>query len=528
MTSIIKREIQNLRWCHWLSLLGLVALFVALRWNNYNAPLMRDEGEYAYAAQLLIQGVAPYQHAFIQKPPGVIYSYALADLFLPQHFWSVRLLAYLFVALATVLLGFIARWEFGEGFALPAMWLTTPMVLMPGIDQYSVNTEMFMLLPLLATVAVYSYSRKYGCKKGCRFAAGFLGAVTLLYKYTALPIVAFVLIAWLFETYRSSGKITGVLKALAFFIAGGILASVLELGYFAIHGAVREFWECTVTFNRYYVASGDTFTAANIWSRLEMFWRAWWILFLIPFAILLQPRLRLWFWVGVFLCAIFATGGAGYLQYYIPMMPFWALLSAVGIHTLASKISTWVPKAVPSAVSVITAAVVLLVIRPDVPCMLSSKEQFAENKMMGVFPFIEARLVGDKVAQLSSSNDFVFVAGSEPEILVYAQRFSPTRFITSYALMIPTPVALRYQHEAIGDLEQNPPKVIVFPQSGYSWLRQSNTPPDFVNFLGGFLAQHYDRVGGYVKSDAQNGYWSTTLSLDEFRNCSLVIYKLKQ
>src|SRR5215469_15475009 len=99
--SILRAKIRGLHWSHWLSLLGLAALFVVLRSNNYDAPLIRDEGEYAYAAQLLIQGVAPYQHAFIQKPPGVIYTYALADLFLPQHFWSVRLLAYVFVALAT-------------------------------------------------------------------------------------------------------------------------------------------------------------------------------------------------------------------------------------------------------------------------------------------------------------------------------------------------------------------------------------------------------------------------------------------
>ena len=527
MTGIIKREIQNLHWGHWLSFVGLAALFVALRWNNYDAPLIRDEGEYAYAAQLLIQGVTPYQHAFIQKPPGVIYSYALANIFLPEHFWSPRLLAYLFVALATALLGLIARWEFGEGYALPAMWLMTPMVLMPGIDQYSVNTEMFMLLPLLGTVAVYSYSRAHGCKRGCRFIAGFLGAVTLLYKYTALPIVAFVFFAWLIDTYRLNRKAMEVLKALAFFVAGGIFAAALELGYFAMHGAIREFWECTVAFNHYYLASG-TFTAANLWSRLQMFWNTWWILFLITCAILLQPRPRLWFWIGIFLCAIIAIGGAGYLQYYIPIMPFWALLSAVGTRALAAKISTRAPRLASSAANTITAIVVLLVIQPDMLWMFRTKEQFAEKKMLGVFPFIEARLVGGKVAELSSPNDFVFVAGSEPEILVYAQRFSPSRFITSYALMIPTPVALRYQHEAIGDLQANPPKIIVFPQSGYSWMRQSNTPPDFVNFLGGFLAQHYERVGGYVKSDDQNGYWATTLNLDQFRNCSLVVYKFKQ
>src|SRR5580698_7960905 len=95
----------------WLALLGLAALFVALRWNNYAAPLDRDEGEYAYAAQLMVQDIAPYQHAFIQKPPAVFYSYALSNLLLPHVFWAPRLLADVFVALAILLLGFIARLE---------------------------------------------------------------------------------------------------------------------------------------------------------------------------------------------------------------------------------------------------------------------------------------------------------------------------------------------------------------------------------------------------------------------------------
>jgi len=43
----------------WLGVLGLAILFVLLRWNNFNAPLIRDEGEYAYAAQLLLNSKLP-------------------------------------------------------------------------------------------------------------------------------------------------------------------------------------------------------------------------------------------------------------------------------------------------------------------------------------------------------------------------------------------------------------------------------------------------------------------------------------
>ena len=44
----------------WLGGLGICVLLVALRWNSLDAPLVRDEGEYAYAAQLLGHDLLPY------------------------------------------------------------------------------------------------------------------------------------------------------------------------------------------------------------------------------------------------------------------------------------------------------------------------------------------------------------------------------------------------------------------------------------------------------------------------------------
>ena len=76
----------------WWAGLGICFLFVALRWSRYDAPLIRDEGEYAYAAQLLKHGLAPYEHSFLQKPPMVVYSYALAGTLAPHVFWAPRLL----------------------------------------------------------------------------------------------------------------------------------------------------------------------------------------------------------------------------------------------------------------------------------------------------------------------------------------------------------------------------------------------------------------------------------------------------
>jgi hypothetical protein len=518
--AIIRSKIKN----HWLGILGLTLFFAVLRWNSYDAPLIRDEGEYAYAAQLLVHGVAPYEHAFIQKPPMVVYSYALPNLLLPHVFWAPRLLAYLFVALATILLGYIARLEFGNGFEWPAMWLVTPMILLPGIEQFPANTEMFMLLPLLATVAVYVHSRHHGQKLKYWLAAGFFGATTLCYKYTALPVLVFVYVVWSAELWRGRKELKLLGRCLLAAFAGAVVAAIMELGFFLVRDGGRHLWECTVQFNRYYVASSN-FGLTAFWSELGSFWSVWWILFLIPFAALLKPKPHLWFWIGIFICSFFATSASQYGHYYIIIMPFWALLGAVGIRALASRIAE---KSAPGSKwlgCLIAVGVVLFLIRPDVPWLKCSRARFVEVKM-AEYPFQESQTVAARVAQLSSPDDFVFIAGSEPQILCYAQRFSPTRFITVYSLMIPTLVARDYQQEAIQDLEQRPPALIVVVFSGSSWERQETTPPDFFVFLNNFLKQNYNVVGGYVVNGPER-YWSEPLKNGEFANASLVLYQRK-
>jgi dolichyl-phosphate-mannose-protein mannosyltransferase len=508
----------------WLGVLGVVLLFTALRWNSCSAPLIRDEGEYAYSAQLLIHCVAPYEHAFIQKPPMVIYSYALANLLLPDVFWSARLLAYLFVALATVLLGYIARQEFGKDFALPTMWLATPMILLPSVDQFPANTEMFMLLPLLATFAIYVCARHCGHKPKYWLAAGFLGVTTLCYKYTALPLLVFVFAVWSVELWRQTHDARLFRLNWLAAVIGGFLAVILELGYFFIHDGGARFWECTVIFNRYYVASNN-FSMAYFWSRIGIFWNNWWVLFFVPWAAFLQPIPRIWFWLSAFACAFLATSASGYAQYYIVIMPFLALLSVVGIRAMAARIAKWSVTSSRWIGSLLTIIVLLLIIRPEVPWLTCTPERFAEVKMDG-YPFSGSKAVAKRVAELSAPGEFVFVAGSEPQILFYAQRFSPTRFITAYALMIPTAMTRKYQLEAIGDLQEHPPKLIVFTPIKNSWLRQTATPPDFPDFLEQFLRQNYVLIGGYLPYK-QKGVWSEPLATNEVADANLLLFMHK-
>ncbi len=56
----------------------LVVLLAAfIRYRLLDMPLERDEGEYAYAGQLILQGIPPYELAYNMKLPGTYYAYAL-------------------------------------------------------------------------------------------------------------------------------------------------------------------------------------------------------------------------------------------------------------------------------------------------------------------------------------------------------------------------------------------------------------------------------------------------------------------
>lgn len=504
----------------WLGIIGISLLFAALRWNSFNAPLTPDEGEYAYAAQSLERGIAPYDHAFIQKPPMIIYSYAVADLLWPHLFWAPRLLAGLFVALATVLLGWIARREFGGGFAWPTLWLVTPMILLPGIDQFEANTEMFLLLPLLATIAIYVYSRHQGHKPRFCFAAAFLGITALLYKYTVLPLLLFLWVNWLIEVYRLKGA-ASLWQCLASSFWGALLAATTILGYFLAHDGGATLWECTVRFNRYYVETG-TFGSVGLWFNLKLFWAKWWILFIIPCAALVKPKPRLGFWFGMLIGAWLCSCGSWYRQYYILAMPFWALLTAVGISSLASPIAQYLARPQKWIEGALLFVIVLIVLMPDLAWLTYTPEEFVAENLFETGPFLVARPAAARVAELSSPDQYVCVIGSDPEILSYARRISPTRFITAYQLVFRTPVKRLYQQQAIRDLQQHPPSLVLTTR----WLSVESPPSEFMVFVKNLLAHDYQRLGGYIIKDRKM-YWSESLTDQEAAHSILTLFKRK-
>src|SRR5690348_121644 len=60
----------------WWFMLVVLVLVAAARLRLMDFPLERDEGEYAYAGQLILQGIPPYELAYNMKFPGTYLAYA--------------------------------------------------------------------------------------------------------------------------------------------------------------------------------------------------------------------------------------------------------------------------------------------------------------------------------------------------------------------------------------------------------------------------------------------------------------------
>jgi hypothetical protein len=494
-------------------LLGVV--FLVIRWTTFAAPFERDEGEYAYSAWLMGQGKLPYQNAFLQKPPMIVYTYLAGQVAGGHSVVVPRVLAALFLAGMLVCLAFVARCELGPGAGLTAMWLAMPMFQIPKLAPFAANTEVFMLFPLLGALAFYATAKGAAGDRSW-FGAGLCAAVALLYKPICLPVLVFLAATWLFETWQATRSRRLLIRRAACGLAGGTLASLMALGWFLATDGGRSLWECAVAFNAHYapVSSGGL---DAVRAQIGTLFSHCAIVFLLLAGFLFKRPPRLWFYGGLILAAELGLYGSWSVHYTLMLVPFLALLATAAVRAVDDRFHLGAGRA---ALTAIVAVVLLLPARE----LVGMPPDTVVRRVYPSEPFVESALVARRVAALTQPNDRVFVAGSEPQILYHAQRRSPTRFVTVYPLMFDTPRVHEYHEECVRDLEREPPEVIVFSRAPMSWLQQPGSPTQLIDHLGRMLRTDYRMIGGFVP-DATGGQWEEPITAARQAGASLLVFQ---
>src|SRR5580692_2258310 len=165
----------------WFVLL-LILLFVGfIRFRLLDMPLERDEGEYAYAGQLILQGIPPYELAYNMKLPGTYYACALGMALFGQTIAGMHATLIVVNSLTIVFVFLLALKLFGVAAGLVAAASYALMSVSPFVLGMATHANQFVVLFVVpATWLLWK-----GCeenRRGWVFLSGLLYGLAFLMK----------------------------------------------------------------------------------------------------------------------------------------------------------------------------------------------------------------------------------------------------------------------------------------------------------------------------------------------------------
>ncbi len=513
-------------------LLLLVILFFALlRFQLREIPLERDEGEYAYAGQLLLQGIAPYQLVYSMKLPGTFAAYAAILAVFGQTPSGIHL-GLLFVNAATTFLVFLlARRLFGPLAGLVAAASYALLSTSPSVVGFAGHATHFVVLAALGGILLLLSAIDTN-RTWLFLCSGLLLGLAFLMKQPGIMFVVFGGLFLVKSEYRDGRLDWRSLapKGGAFALGALLPFAVTCLALFAA-GAFHKFWFWTFEYSRVYgsiigIREGAyNFRVSGGQAVKPAFWI--WVIAGAGFTALLwnrKARAHAWFLAGLLFFSSLAVCPALFFRrhYFILMLPVIALLAGVAVESARQSILECRHKALaflPVALFLVAFAY----------CIFVQREYFFEmdpltacRAVYGTNPFPEAVEVGNYLETHSSPGARIAVLGSEPEIYFYAKRQSVTGYIYTYSLMEPQRFALAMQKEMIADIESGRPEFVVYVNVPASFGRVRTSDTTIFSWADSYLRTHYEKIGAIDMNEPTKYIWGQAATIYQPRSLSFI------
>jgi hypothetical protein len=503
-------------WVKVLPVVAVLVLSVVLRSGIVSIPLERDEGEYAYIADRWLAGDVPYRDAFNQKTPGVFLAYAALFAAGFRSVQAIHWLGHAALAGTIVVLYALGRRLFSHQVGWIAGLFTAVLVMDANVLGNAANTEVFAILPISAAIYFAVCAAESG-SPWCSLLTGICGGLALSCKQVTLPIVVFAF-AWViyyqWNLRRSHGVGTLSAAASAPRSVGAsplVLTALLALGtslvlapiclYFAMNGAWSAFIDCVSGHNMDYAGRIPLrFYAGTFWMSSKFLY----IIFAPLFAAAIGgvilarsgsvPAMRLC--IGWLIMSFVAASVGGYYRkhYFILVMPPLALIAAYGIEGLAAILEPRRKASQPWIAAVLAIVAVAWPLYIHEGYYLARSPEIVCRLLYGSNPFPESAAVGKLLRENSDPEDRIFICGSEPQILFFAQRASASRYIFVYPLFAGAKSIAR-QKEVIEELSQGPPKFVVIVDPVViptSYSQSHDSPQYFFDALKELVEAKYD------------------------------------
>ncbi len=484
------------RFWPWLVVLAVLLFVGFIRVRLLDMPLERDEGEYAYAGQLILQGIPPYELAYNMKLPGTYYAYALGMAVFGQTCAGVHLTLLAVNALTAVLLFLLARKLFGPVAGLAACASYALVSVSPPVLGMAAHATQFVALFAVAGTWVLWQAMLTNARRTFFF-SGLLFGLAFFMKQPGLCFGLFGAAVILARAVRNRAWAERhFLPALAVFSAGLVLPFLLFCLTALIAGDFARFWFWTFDYAGSYVTANSFSSGmANLGSRLRDqlptfagFWMlAGWGLWI---AIRCRKgRLEMSYATGLLAFSFLGLlpGFSFREHYFILLLPALALMVGGALQL------SW--SAAPRGLGVVPA---VLFAGTLIWCVWLQRQilfQLDPARVCATIyrgnPFLESLTVGNYIREHSKPEARVAVIGSEPQIYFYAQRHSATGYIYTYPLMDDRPYAVAMQREMEGEIEAAKPEYVVQVMYKYSWMRRAGSDDSIFRWAGALTRQFY-------------------------------------
>jgi hypothetical protein len=521
---------------------GLLALtmviVIVIRARMLGVPLERDEGEYAYAGRLLLQGVPPYSLVYNMKFAGIYVAYALIMAVFGQSAQGIHLGLLAFNLASIALVFVLARRLFDPYTGLVAAGAFATFSLARFVLGFAAHATNFILVPMLAGLLLTLTAVK-SRKLLPAFLGGLLLGMAPMIKQQGAPFVLFGLlyVVWKMLAERAGWKAS--LKSSLAFVAGAVVPFAVVVLWMRHAGVFGNFWFWCFKYARQYASEvplsvGITLLRDQIGfmfgSGLILMCLAIIGLAVTPF----DPDMKhkrafvLGFVLFSFLCV--CPGLYFREHYFVLLLPALAMLVGIGVRYARQALIRldlpWLA-GIPALVFLVGVGYLM---HAESFLMFATPSAYLQRSYPDC-PFGEAVEVGKYIKEHAHKGDKLVVIGSEPEIYFYSGLRPATGYIYAYPLTEKQKYAHKMEQEMIGQVESSKPRFIVLVDVTTSLYSSPSDNKSLSTWATDYCVKNGNLIGlvDMVAPGASEYYWGADAGRHQRTSASAIaVFERKQ
>jgi hypothetical protein len=468
----------------WFLLLLILLSTGFARYGLIDVPLERDEGEYAYAGQLILQGVSPYKQVYNMKFPGVYFAYAMILSIFGQTHQNIHL-ALLFINTISIILIFLLANKILNSFG--AIFSTASFAILSlsqSVQGMFANAEHFVVVFVLGGVYFLLIAMEHG-ERHKFYISGLLLGIGVTMKQHGFMFLIFGILYIAYDLInQKSFQVRVLFPRLFFFLLGSITIFAALCLWIIWSGVFEAFWFWTIEYATAYIGEVSIKDALVLFSdRFSTIFGSAPLLWTIAgfgFSLLLflKKKSQKLFLSLFTICSFLSICPGFYFRahYFILLLPCVSLLAGMAVNFLVDCLSGHRSRLLQYGLPTFLVLICLGQALGKQYDLLFHMNPFQISRSVyGLNPFPESIKIADYLRKHSNPDDQIAILGSEPQILFYAKRKSISGHIYMYPLMEKHDFAEEMRKNFIQDIEEKNPRYLILVNISYSWLGNTNS-----------------------------------------------------